>query len=111
MEFRVLLDCQILTPPPHVTVQLPQEPHAAQEASTARGDICQFSWAIKKFDMKEERNNPYYYSLQKETYGRYWNCMIVMLSLRLYRLLGFHHIGLCYNLLICFASEWQTVWN
>ena len=47
MEFRVLLDCQILTPPPHVAVQLPQEPHAPQVASTARGDICQFSWAIK----------------------------------------------------------------
>ena len=54
MEFRVLLDCQILTPPPHVLVQLPQEPHSAQVASTARGDICQFSWAIKR----SERNNP-----------------------------------------------------
>ena len=38
-KFRVLLDYEIPTPIPQVTVQLPQEPHAAQEESTAGEEL------------------------------------------------------------------------
>ena len=47
LEFRVLLDYEIPTPPPQVTVQLPQEPHAAQVASTAVDEFLYFSWHYK----------------------------------------------------------------
>ena len=43
MDFRVVLHCKVPTPPPQVTLQLPQEPHAAQVASTA-DEFSYFSW-------------------------------------------------------------------
>ena len=45
LEFRVLLDYEIPTPPPQVTVQLAQELHVAQEESTAGEELSYLSYS------------------------------------------------------------------
>ena len=42
IQCRIVLDCEIPTPPPQVAVQLPQEPHAAQVALTAVDELFYF---------------------------------------------------------------------
>ena len=106
MDFRVVLHCKVPTPPPQVTLQLPQEPHAAQVASTAEDEFSFFQLTLQCDLMKRENNRHYKHVLFERnyktpkiqwdgisTYGILGYCMLVIPSLRLCRLLCCHHVG------------------